>query len=208
MQKRFFFDIYGIFPCERLLTQNTHQGMLFLAIVCTEATMKYIQSSGSQLLLLLLSLVGAAIAVYLTTVHYANTPLYCSTNGLVDCTRVLSSTYSNIPGTAIPITIPGLAWCIVGAALAIAGLTFVFIPRWLKVTQFLWSFTGMLAVLYLVYVEIVRLHTICAWCTALHAIILIMFLATLVQLQASRREESEPESVDEEPIVTMLRNPK
>jgi uncharacterized membrane protein len=190
------------------LTQNTHQGMLFLAFVRTEATMKYRQRSGSQLLLLLLSLVGAAIAVYLTTVHYANAPLYCSTNGLVDCTRVLSSTYSNIPGTAIPITIPGLAWCIVGVALAIAGLTFVFIPRWLKVTQFLWSFTGMLAVLYLVYVEIVRLHTICAWCTALHAIILIMFLATLVQLQASRREESEPESVDEEPTVTMLRNPK
>ncbi|GAC1476860.1 MAG: hypothetical protein NVS2B12_30810 [Ktedonobacteraceae bacterium] len=196
------------FVAPELLTQNTHQGMLFLALVYTEARMKFIQRSGTQLLLLLLSLVGAAIAVYLTTVHYENVPLYCSANGLVDCTRVLSSTYSNIPGTAIPITVPGLAWCIAGAALAIAGLTCVFIPRWLKMTQFLLSLAGMLVVLYLAYIEIVRLHTICAWCTALHVIILITFLATLVQLRPSRRVESEPETVDEKPIVTTMRTPK
>jgi uncharacterized membrane protein len=139
--------------------------------------------SGGQLLLLLLSLMGVGIAVYLTTVHYENAPLICSTNGIVDCARVLSSTYSNVPSTTLPITVPGLAWCIVSAALAIIGLRLVSIPRWLRLTQFSWSLAGMLTALYLVYIEIVRLHTICAWCTALHVIILMMFLITLVQLQ-------------------------
>jgi uncharacterized membrane protein len=47
----------------------------------------------------------------------------------------------------------------------------------------------MLTVLYLVYVEIVLLHTFCAWCTALHVVILLMFLITIVQLQRSTEEE-------------------
>src|SRR5579863_6258106 len=85
-------------------------------------TMGKIQRSWEQLLLLVLSLVGVGIAVYLTTVHYENAPLLCSTHGLIDCSRVLSSPYSVIPGTSVPITVPGLAWCMVSAAFAIAGL--------------------------------------------------------------------------------------
>ena len=136
-----------------------------------------------QLLLLILSIVGIGIAIYLTAVHYENVPLICSSSGLVDCARVLSSSYSVVPGTTIPISVPGLLWCIVSGALAIAGLRLQPIPRWLRVGQFALSLSGILVVLYLVYVEIVRLHTICAWCTGLHVIILAMFLITLVQLQ-------------------------
>ena len=83
--------------------------------------MSYIQRSGGQLLLLLLSMIGAGIAVYLTAVHYEHTPLICLTNGLIDCARVLSSSYSLIPGTTVPITIPGLGWCVVSGALAFIG---------------------------------------------------------------------------------------
>ncbi|HLZ80316.1 MAG TPA: hypothetical protein VKP04_01690, partial [Ktedonobacteraceae bacterium] len=39
------------------------------------------------------------------------------------------------------------------------------------------------------YVEIVRLHTIYAWFTVLHVIILVIFLIALVQLQLIRAEE-------------------
>jgi uncharacterized membrane protein len=149
--------------------------------------MKDLQRSGkgSQLLLLVLSLLGVGITIYLTSVHYENVPLVCSESGLVNCARVISSSYSVVPGTSLPITIPGFAWCAVSASLAIAGLfaTTGLWQRRIRITQFVWALSGLLVILYLVYVEIVRLHTICAWCTALHILILIMFLVTLVQLQ-------------------------
>jgi uncharacterized membrane protein len=162
--------------------------------------MKFIQHAGGKVLLLLFSLVGAGIAVYLTTVHYENVPLICSAGGFVDCARVLSSSYSVIPGTVIPITIPGLAWCVVSAILAIVGLRWALSPssqRRVTIALFIWTLLGMCTVLYLVYVEIVRLHTICAWCTGLHALILLMFLITLLQLQQPVAEEEIEESVEE-----------
>ena len=146
-----------------------------------------------QIVLLLLSLVGAGIAIYLTTVHYAHVPLVCSTQGFVDCAAVLSSSYSVVPGTSIPITIPGLLWCLVSAALAIIALRAASVPHNILIVQFAWALVGLLTALYLVFVEIVRLHTICAWCTALHVLILIMFLITLVQLQQVSTEEAETE---------------
>ncbi len=148
-----------------------------------------------QLLLLILSLVGAGIAVYLTAVHYENAPLICSTRGLIDCSRVLSSPYSVVPGTTVPITVPGLAWCAVSAVLAIVGLRLLRpqVRHRIQQAQFAWSLLGMLTVLYLVYVELVLLHTICAWCTALHVIILIMLLTSILQVQ-QREDEAEASS--------------
>lgn len=150
--------------------------------------MKQLRRSGqgSQVFLLILSLIGVGIAIYLTSVHYENVPLVCSDSGLVNCTRVLSSPYSVIPGTSLPITLPGMCWCVISAALAIFGLISKsgLWQRRIRIAQFTWALTGMLTVLYLVYVEIVRLHTICAWCTALHVSILLMFLITLVQIQS------------------------
>ena len=148
--------------------------------------MKHLQRSKSQALLLALSLLGAGIAIYLTSVHYENIPLVCSESGLINCAQVLSSPYAVIPGTSLPITLPGLGWCLISAALAIAGLfasTGLWL-RWIQVAQFAWALAGLLVVLYLVYVEIVRLHTICAWCTALHVLMLFLFLVTVVQLQS------------------------
>src|SRR6266702_1420721 len=148
--------------------------------------MKQLQRSRSQALLLALSLLGVGIAIYLTSVHYENIPLVCSESGLINCARVLSSSYSVVPGTSLPITIPGFGWCVVSAVLAIAGLfaTTELWQRRIRIAQFAWALAGLLVILYLVYVEIVRLHTICSLCTALHVLILLMFLITLVQLQS------------------------
>src|ERR1041384_1502981 len=121
----------------------------------------------SQVFLLVCSLVGAAIAIYLTVVHYnESVPLFCSASGLVNCGFVLSSPYGVVLGTSIPTSVPGLAWCLVMAVLAIVGLRAR--PRWLRPAQFVWALVALLTALYLVYVEIVRLHAICAWCSALH----------------------------------------
>ena len=173
--------------------------------------MKQIQRSKSQMLILALSLLGVAIAIYLTTVHYENVPLVCSESGLVNCTRVLSSPYSVVPGTTLPITIPGFGWCVVSAVFAVAGLfaTTGLWQRRIRIAQFAWASAGLLVVLYLVYVEIVRLHTICAWCTALHVLILLMFLITVVQLQSlpsASVAELETESEEAEIVSTLPRS--
>ena len=148
--------------------------------------MEQIRRAKSQFFILACSLAGAGIAIYLTSVHYELAPLACSESGFVNCAHVLSSPYSVVPGTSIPISVPGLAWNLVMVALAIMGLRLQ--ADWLRRAQFAWSLAGLLTVLYLVYVEIVLLHTLCAWCTALHVIILLMFLVTLARLAPSQAE--------------------
>ncbi len=171
--------------------------------------MKYLQRSGSQVVLLALSLLGAGIAIYLTFVHYDNTPLVCSESGLINCAQVLASSYALVPGTSLPVTIPGLAWCGVSAVLAVVGLyTGAGLQKhWIPVAHFAWTLSGLLIVLYLVYVEIVRLHTLCAWCTAFHVVILLMFLVAIVSLQSSLPVsvlEPETESEGEEATAGTL----
>src|SRR5260370_8920731 len=104
--------------------------------------MNYLRRSGNQVLLLVLSLLGAGIAIYLTLVHYENAPLVCSASGLVDCARVLSSSFSVVPGTSVPVTVPGLVCCLVSALLSIVALStpmYFQKPR-INVVQFLGSF--------------------------------------------------------------------
>jgi uncharacterized membrane protein len=141
-----------------------------------------------QSVLFVLSFVGIAISIYLTSVHYEHVPLVCTNAGVVDCARVLASQFSVIPGTSIPITVPGLLWFAVSAALA-----WLIWRRWpiqgiLRIGQLAWMIVGLLTVFYLVYVELVRLHSICAWCTGVHVIILVMLLLVVGQWQ--RAQES------------------
>ncbi|MBV9710224.1 MAG: vitamin K epoxide reductase family protein [Ktedonobacteraceae bacterium] len=167
--------------------------------------MTFIRRSGGQILIFALSLVGIAISIYLTSVHYAKVPLVCSTTGLVDCASVLSSSYSVVPGTTIPITVPGLAWSLVMAGLAFAAWRLWPEQRNLRIAEFVWSLIGMVTVLYLVYAELVRLHHICAWCTALHVTILVMFLVTMLNLQEPELDEA-PDVEEEQPVVTARRD--
>ncbi|GAC1389897.1 MAG: hypothetical protein NVS4B11_10140 [Ktedonobacteraceae bacterium] len=155
-----------------------------------------IRRSWGQLALLVLALGGIGISIYLTSVHYDNAPLVCSTSGVVDCARVLASPYSVVPGTTIPISVPGLLWCIVMGVLAFAAWR-IFPGRGsLLIAELVWALSGIVTVLYLVFIELVRLRTICAWCTGLHVIILAMLLITVVQVQ--QQPSSELEDVDEE----------
>ncbi len=176
---------------------------------CTEfcgedIDMNLFRRSGSQLALLVLALLGMADAIYLTLAHYdSQISLVCSDSGFVNCTRVITSKYSYIPGTTLPISLAGLGWCLVVVGLALAGLFLGSERRSLRVTQFVWTLLGMLTVLYLVYVEIVLLRNLCAWCTVLHGLILLMFLIALVRLPGrGSLNEEEWESEDEEMAVS------
>ena len=153
-------------------------------------------SNPGLIALIVMALAGIAVAIYLITVEADNVPLICSTSGLVDCASVLKSSYSRVPFTKVPITVPGLLWFVVSGGLAVVALVrgrrgLDELPR-LRLSQFLWSAVGLLFVLYLVYAEIVQLHRICAWCTVIHGLTLLTFLLTLHRLQHPAVAELSP----------------
>jgi uncharacterized membrane protein len=138
-------------------------------------------------LLLAIALGGVAISIYLTTVHYAGAPLACTAGGIVNCAQVTTSAYSVAPATQIPISIPGMLWFLASGALVI--LADRQRPRGgpalarLCLAHLAWGAAGLIAVLYLVYAEIVRLHAICEWCTVVHILTLLTFLLALYRVQ-------------------------
>lgn len=160
--------------------------------------MHLLRRAGSQFALLILALLGTADAVYLTLVHYNdNISLICSDSGFVNCAHVITSRYSYVPGTSLPISLPGLGWCLVVVVLALIGIFAGSERLWLRIVQFVWMLLGLLTVLYLVYVEIVLLQNLCVWCTVLHILILLMFLITLVRLPTSAAEGGEEWRLEE-----------
>lgn len=149
--------------------------------------MMALQRLWGQVTLFALAIIGAGIALYLTSVHYAHVDLVCSAQGFVDCQRVISSPYSVIPGTTLPVTLPGLVWSLIAAVLAFVGWQRPDLHN-VRVVQCIWAGLAMLAVLYLVYIELVLLHTLCAWCTGFHVVIFAMFLLSVAQLQQPERD--------------------
>src|SRR5262249_24227889 len=135
----------------------------------------------------LMAVAGLAISIYLTTVHYAGVPLVCTNAGTINCSAVTTSKYSVVPGTTLPITIPGMLWFVVSGGLAIFALA----RRWrqrpepgrLRLFQLLWGGAGLAFVLYLVYAEIVLIHNICEWCTVVHVLTFFTLLVALYRFQ-------------------------
>ncbi len=167
--------------------------------------MNMLRRMGVQVALLVLASLGLADAIYLTLVHYnEQVVLVCSDSGLVNCTKVITSTYAYVPGTTLPISLPGLGWCLVLAGLAIVGILLGDERRWLRVAQFIWTLLGVITVLYLVYIELVVLRSLCAWCTVLHVLIALAFLITVVRLPA--RFVSDEDQTDEEEDALALKS--
>jgi len=138
-----------------------------------------------QLLALFAGLAGVGVSAYLTMVHYAGIPLACPTNAAINCEQVLSSSYAVVGGSAVPTAAAGIVWFGVSAGLAVAVLLNHAAPSWARL-QLGWSAIGLAVVLYLVYVEIVRLGVVCAWCSVAHALVLLIFLVALPRPQEAR----------------------
>lgn len=143
--------------------------------------------------LLACALGGVAVSAYLTVVHYAPVPLACTTSGIVDCGAVTRSSYSVVPGTDIPVTICGLGWFGVSGVLAAVA-----VARWrrgraepalLRPLHLAWSGAALGGVAYLLYAEVVRLHRLCEWCTAVHLLVAASFLLSLARWQAATAAE-------------------
>ena len=121
----------------------------------------------TQLAAIGISVAGVAISIYLTVLHYAGVVPACPASGPINCEAVLSSSYGVVLGSSIPTSALGFAWFAVSAAL------------WTRPAvrlQLAWAGIGLVAVLYLVFIEIVRLGAICLWCTAAHVLVIALVL--------------------------------
>jgi len=132
---------------------------------------------------IVMALAGLGISIYLTVEHYRNVAPVCTIGGAFDCAKVTSSAYSVIPGTSIPITIPGMLWFLVSGGFAAVMLWYLARqqrePAQLRLWFLLWAGAGLVFVLYLVYAEIVQLRALCLWCTGVHVLTLLTFLMAL-----------------------------
>lgn len=128
---------------------------------------------------LLLCLAGLGVAGYLSYVHFTTpTQLSCPDTGLINCTKVTTSSESMLFGV-IPVAVAGLAYFV--------GLTLLCLPwawrrpspplRWARLAGVV---SGVVMVCYLIYVELLVLHAICLYCTAVHVITFLLFVAVLL----------------------------
>jgi uncharacterized membrane protein len=142
--------------------------------------------------LIAFAVIGVGIAAYLTTLHYAGVAPVCATSGVFNCEEVLTSSYSVIPGTSVPVTVPGMLWFMVSAGLAAASLVRgrrgVPEPRWLRPAHAAWGAVGMIAVFYFIHGE-VALGAICEWCTGVHILVFLSLLVTLARLRPAAAPE-------------------
>ena len=129
-----------------------------------------------QLSALLVSLAGVAVSVYLTLLHYAGVVPGCPVTGPINCEAVLSSSYAVIGGTAVPTSAAGIAWF---------GISALLWTRPAGRAHLVWSALGLATVLYLVFIEIVRLGVICLWCTASHVLVVAIVLIALASRPAT-----------------------
>jgi uncharacterized membrane protein len=123
-----------------------------------------------------LATLGAAVAGYLTYVHYAHVTIACPSSG---CEAVQSSAYADVFG--VPVGLFGL----VAYLAMLAGLT---APRetsrWLVLGVALSSFVFSA---YLVFVQAFRIESFCAWCLASDVIVTLVVVVALLRVRAAER---------------------
>ena len=141
--------------------------------------------AGLRLAAIVLALVGLAVAIYLTYVHYEGVEPVCGIGG--DCEKVQTSEWSKLAG--IPVALLGL----VGYAL-ILGSLFVRGEAGL-VAGALVSLAGFGFSAYLTYRELFSIDAICLWCMAsavLMTLLAIVTTARLLRAPQSPRAEGVP----------------
>ena len=127
----------------------------------------------------LVALLGAGVAGYLTYVHYAELEPFCVGGG-GGCERVQSSDQSELLG--VPVAVVGLTnYLIVASCLLLAGRRLYPLAAGLALAGFGFS-------VYLTYVELFVIDAICQWCLA-NAVIATALAALTVALVAAEPVE-------------------
>ena len=129
-----------------------------------------------------LSVLGLGVAGYLTYEHFtSSSTLACSDNGVVNCLKVTTSSYSEVAG--VPVAVLGLVFFAVMLVLQLP-------PMWrrpepaVRWGRLAWAVVGLGTVLYLLYAELFSIDAICLWCTAVHVLTLVLFGTTVYATSA------------------------
>jgi uncharacterized membrane protein len=120
---------------------------------------------------------GLGVAGYLTYEHYtSSTSLACADNGVINCLKVTTSSYSEVAG--VPVALLGLIFFAVMLVLQLPVMwrRTEMVIRWIRLG---WATIGLGTVLYLFYTELFRIDAICLWCTSVHVLTLIVFGSTV-----------------------------
>lgn len=127
---------------------------------------------------MILSIIGIADSLYLTIAHYSEkVTLACPDTGIINCAKVTTSSYSEVFG--IPIALFGLIF-FVGMLAAQSPYLWNSGSKIIRNGRVLYSITGILAIFWLVYVELHKLHAICLYCTGVHALTFLLFVTTII----------------------------
>lgn len=124
-----------------------------------------------------LSLLGLLVSGYLTYEHFTdNATLACTVTGVVDCSKVTSSAWSTFVG--VPVSVLGVVFFAL-----LVGLCLPSVWRlesvWLDRARLAWVSVGLAMALYLVWAELFRIHAICLWCTGIHVLTFVLWVAVL-----------------------------
>lgn len=127
----------------------------------------------------LLSVAGLITSVYIS-LSRLNPPEFCELGSLFSCDEVLFSPYSSVLG--IHMEYYGAAWFIVALLLSLSSL----FKQGARLLLLGWSILGILGVIYLVYVEIFLVHSICILCTLAHIFGILIFSASYIGYKHSK----------------------
>ncbi len=123
------------------------------------------------------SALGFAVAGYLTYEHYtSSTTLACSGNGVVDCLKVTTSSYSALAG--VPVAVLGLVFFAIMLVLQLPSM-WRRPERAIRLGRLAWAIVGLGMVLYLFAAELFAIDAICLWCTSVHVFTLVLFVTTV-----------------------------
>jgi uncharacterized membrane protein len=125
-----------------------------------------------RLLIAALAVAGAAIAGYLTYVHYADVRTLCLASG--GCETVQTSRYAEL--ASVPVALLGLGgYLLILASLAVPGEAGILTGAFLAVSGFGFS-------AYLTYRELFTIEAICQWCVASAVVMTLLAALTCFRL--------------------------
>jgi uncharacterized membrane protein len=126
--------------------------------------------------MMVLSIIGLGVAIYLTYVHYSGTKPACTAGE--SCLKVQTSQWSKVGG--VPVALIGLIGYI--------GITVsVFAPdrEETRLATLGMTLIGFLFSGYLTYRELFSIHAICEWCASSAVIMTILFICSVVRFVAT-----------------------
>ena len=124
-----------------------------------------------------LNVAGLLVSAYLTYEHFTdNATLACSIGGVIDCAKVTTSAWSTFMG--VPVAPLGLVFFAVSLGLCLPGV-WRRTEGWLDPVRLGWLTIGLAMALYLVWAELYKIHAICLWCTAVHALTFLLWITVL-----------------------------